>query len=224
VGKAVAVVVAVILIIATLYMLYEGEFTSIISRIIQSPSPSTNVTAAKTSTYIPETTTTGKPITSTNRTLTKVQGNLSTTTSKVTTTYSETKTEQVATSYKVNVTKAGEEFINISTSAEVTQLFSINAEAMLRPEQIFLYINGTHMVAGAKGLIVSLAFYRPESTVPSYEIVPIGERKPGVILADYVYINNSLTLLTVKLSEGIKYCASRNLHSHYVERIRIKSH
>ncbi len=199
-NKAIAVVIAVIILIATLYMLYGGEFTSIISRIVQSSSPGTNATAAKTSIYITETTTTRKSVTSTSWTLTKTQYNLSTT-SRVITTYPETTTKQVVTSCKVNVTEAGKEFINISTSAEVAQLFSINTKAMLRPEQVFLYVNETYMIAGAKGLIVSLAFYRPESTVPSYEIVPIGEHKPGVILADYVYINNSLTLLAIKLSK-----------------------
>ena len=111
----------------------------------------------------------------------------------------ETVPTQIVTPPSENVARTSKEVVSIG--AEVTHLFTVNITALLRPEQAFLYTNGTHVAAGCRGLIVSIAFYKPESPVPNYEIVPIGEHSPTIILADYVYVSNSLTLLVVKLSK-----------------------
>ncbi|MCD6341123.1 MAG: hypothetical protein J7L51_04165 [Desulfurococcales archaeon] len=209
-GKAAAIVVAAIIIVAALYMLYSGEFTSIISYIVPSSSPSGSFSSSTTvAEYTSVTSTTELSSVVTNYTSKTIEVGKTTvirsltptetTVSKTIATFTETESTHTLAPPNENATETNRELVSIS--AGVTHLFSVDIAPLFRHEQAFLYTNGTHIIAGGRGLIVSIAFYRPESTVPSYEIVPVGERKPTTILADYVYINSSSTLLVVKLSK-----------------------
>ena len=209
-GKALALIIAAVIITASLYMLYGGGFTSITSHILPSSSPSEKYHSSTTITQhvsVTSTTELSPVITSHTSGFTESSKTISTSSqthteaeaSEVATTSTETRTTQSHTTSSANAAEPNEELTY--ATAKITHLFSVNVKPLIQNAQVFLYTNETHIIAGGRGLIVSIAFYKPESMLPSYEIVPVGKYKPTTILADYAYVSNSLTLLVVKLSK-----------------------